>query len=71
MVLTLVDVEERGTPEGGAPQFSVNFTGQANPYLPQGTYRFEHNGETAFDLFIVPLGPDAAGTVMRYEAAFS
>lgn len=36
---------------------------------PQRIYRFEHGSVGSFDIFIVPIGPDA-GT-MQYEAVFS
>ncbi len=38
-------------------------------YLPQRTYRLEHDQLGGMDLFIVPLGPDASG--MNYEITFS
>jgi hypothetical protein len=50
-------------------QFSLVFTGRASPWLPQGTYRLIHPQLRERDLFLVPIGPDAAG--MRYEAVFS
>jgi hypothetical protein len=50
-------------------QFSLLFTGTALPWLQQGLYLLVHPQMGEFELFLVPLGPDAAG--MRYEAAFS
>jgi len=44
--------------------------------MPQGMYRLEHEGLGAFDLFVVPIGPDepsVAGqrpTATRYEIVF-
>ena len=48
--------------------FSLVFHGPATPILPQRTYRVEHGALGAFDLFLVPIGPDRTG--MRYEAVF-
>lgn len=42
---------------------------RGDAFLPQRTYCLEHPTLGAFDLFIVPLGPDARG--MRYEIIFS
>jgi hypothetical protein len=50
-------------------QFSLVFTGQASPWLPQCLYQLIHPQMGEFELFLVPIGPDTAG--MRYEAAFS
>ena len=55
------------SPSGREP-FSIVFRGPAEPVLPQRIYRFEHDALGAFDLFIVPIGPDEAG--MQYEAVF-
>jgi hypothetical protein len=49
--------------------FSIEFRGPAAPILPQATYRLEHTGVGAFDLFLVPIGADAGG--VRYEAVFT
>jgi hypothetical protein len=53
----------------GLEQFSLVFTGQASPWLPQSMYQLIHPQMGEFELFLVPIGPDSAG--MRYEAAFS
>jgi len=50
-------------------QFSLIFTGTASPWLPQGTYKLDHPRMGECELFLVPIGPDAAG--MRYQAVFS
>jgi hypothetical protein len=50
-------------------QFSLIFTGIASPWLQQGLYRLVHPQMQECELFLVPIGPEAAG--MRYEAAFS
>jgi hypothetical protein len=54
--------------EGGRP-FSVVFRGSADVALPQRTYRMEHAGIGAFEIFLVPIGPDEKGP--RYEAVFN
>lgn len=48
--------------------FSLLFHGPVAPVLAQRTHRVEHERLGAFDLFLVPIGPDADG--MRYEAVF-
>lgn len=57
-------------PERPRP-FSLLFLAPLEPVLPQAVYRFEHDRLDAFDLFIVPLGPDGEGRHMRYEAVFN
>ncbi len=66
--LELVEVTERND----APafeQFSLVFRGAMTPVFPQRTYRVEHETLGSIDLFLVPIGPDAAG--MRYQAVFN
>ena len=46
-------------------QFSIVFSGPAEPGLPQAIYRLEHPKLGAFELFLVPI---AAGS---YEAVFT
>ena len=60
--------ERAGTSTGRVP-FSIVFRGPGRVVLPQRTYRVEHDAIGAFDLFLVPIGPDGAG--MRYEAIFT
>jgi hypothetical protein len=50
-------------------QFSLIFTGKVSPWLQQGLYTLVHPQMREYELFLVPIGPDATG--MRYEAAFS
>lgn len=58
-----------GAPAGeGRAQFSIVFRGPPEPILPQRIYRFEKESLGAFELFIVPIGPDESG--MQYEAVF-
>ncbi len=51
--------------EGGS--FRLEFVGPGEPVLPQATYSLT-SGEATQDIFIVPVGRDAAG--VRYEAVF-
>ena len=48
--------------------FSLLFRGPRTPVLPQRIYSLAHAQLGTFDLFLVPIGPDAQG--MRYEAVF-
>ena len=72
LALTLSEITPLGdAPAGGGAHrapFSLLFHGPASPLIPQRTYRVEHETLGAFDLFLVPLGPDRAG--QRYEAVF-
>ena len=49
--------------------FSIEFRGPASSVLPQATYRLEHHGMGALDIFLVPIAADAEG--VRYEAVFT
>ncbi len=74
--VSLIEVTELGGgpghmgsgPSGRVP-FSLVFRGPTQPVLPQQIYRLAHDGIGEFDLFLVPIGPDAEG--MRYEAIFT
>jgi hypothetical protein len=64
--LELVDVTESAAP--GAKrrvQFSVVFSGPAEPILPQAIYGLEHPKLGAFELFLVPI---AAGSYIDHRA---
>lgn len=50
------------------PPFSILFGGPLHPVLPQATYAFENDVLGEFELFIVPVGPEAGE--MQYEAVF-
>jgi hypothetical protein len=65
--LELTEVADRSNAK--LEQFSLIFTGAASPWLPQGLYKLEHPQMRECEIFLVPIGPDAAG--MRYQAAFS
>jgi hypothetical protein len=45
------------------------FRGPQDVSLPQRIYRVEHAGIGAFEIFLVPIGPDEGGH--RYEAVFT
>jgi hypothetical protein len=60
---------DRVSGAAGRVPFSVVFRGPLQPILPQRIYRFEHDSLGAFDLFIVPIGPEGDG--MQYEAVFT
>jgi len=66
VVLTEVS-DLRTTPR--QEEFSIVFSGPAEPALPQGTYRLEHQETGPTELFLVPVGGDANG--MRYEAVMN
>lgn len=66
--LALADVSElRHSSPGRRVPFSLLFRGPAG--LDQRTYRVTHARLGEFELFIVPLQPDASGP--RYEAVFN
>jgi uncharacterized protein DUF6916 len=55
--------------------FSVLFHGPVEPVLPQGIYRLEGEHFGSVELFLVPVGPQAASpgqalAAMGYEAVF-
>ena len=67
--IALAEVNALGTGTGKRTPFSLMLRSSGPAYAPQGIYRIEHNQLGAFDLFIVPLGPDQQG--MRYEVIFT
>ena len=75
LTMRLVEATAGTQPGGPGPegqerlQFSLVFLGPAEQVLPQGTYAVTHEAVGEQDLFLVPLGRDAAG--VRYEAAFA
>ncbi|MGH3089577.1 MAG: DUF6916 family protein [Rubrobacteraceae bacterium] len=62
----LVSVE--GEEPEGRP-FSAAFRGSGDVPLSQGIHRMEHREIGAFELFLVPVGPDGEG--LLYEAVFN
>jgi hypothetical protein len=53
----------------GIERFAIYFQGPGDFYLPQHTYRMEHDALGALEIFMVPVGKDNNG--FRYEAIFS
>jgi hypothetical protein len=56
-------------PRGTSSSFSLTFRGPAQPILPQRIYHLEHPALDQLDIFLVPVGADAAG--VTYEAVFA
>ena len=52
-----------------AAPFSLVLRGPRAPLLAQATYSVRHPGRGMVDMFLVPIGQDAAGT--RYEVVFN
>ncbi|MGI8685234.1 MAG: DUF6916 family protein [Acidimicrobiales bacterium] len=66
--IELAEVSALGAARPGAREpFSLVFLGPV--HAPQATYRMTNNDLGRFDIFIVPLGPEAGR--MRYEAVFT
>lgn len=53
----------------GVERFSIYFLGPVDIYLPQSTYRLEHDSLGQLDIFIVPVG--VQDRRYQYEAVFS
>lgn len=66
---TATDLSERPGEEPRGRPFSIVFRGPKDVLLPQRTYRMEHAEMGAFEIFLVPVGPDDKGH--RYEAIFT
>lgn len=54
---------------GGRVPFSLIFRDPGGVVLPQRIYRVDHPELGSLDIFLVPIGADAAG--VRYEAIFT
>lgn len=70
--LTLVEVVDLARRENPGPRrspFSLIFRGPMAPVMPQRIRAIENASLGKLEIFIVPIGPDAAG--MRYEAVFN
>jgi len=50
-------------------RFAIIFRGPKEPFLGQGSFRFQHDEMGEFILFLVPIRQDEAGTY--YEAVFN
>lgn len=72
--LPATEVELVGVTRVDAPEprpFALHFHGPLAPVLPQKIYRLEHDDLEAFELFLVPIGPDRDGKHLVYEAIFN
>jgi hypothetical protein len=67
---TLLDPPRRGRAPTPRAPFSLVFQGPRDVVLPQRIYLLEHDTLGRFELFLVPIGPDADGAGMHYEAVF-
>jgi hypothetical protein len=69
--LTLAEAVDlaRDQPGPRRSPFSLIFRGPASPIFPQRIWALEHAALGRLEIFLVPIGPDAAG--MRYEAVFN
>jgi hypothetical protein len=54
---------------GGRQPFSLTFRGPLEPPLAQAIYALEHAELGVLEIFVVPIGQDASGTL--YEAVFT
>jgi hypothetical protein len=63
------EAQRSASSPGRRAPFSIVFRGPRTPILPQRIYRLGHYAIGDFDLFLVPIGPDAQG--VRYEAIFT
>ncbi len=67
---TVRDLGRRAAPSGELSTYSLVFRSPGERrHAPQGTYRLTHAELGTLEVFLVPIGPDAAG--MRYEAVFN
>jgi hypothetical protein len=70
--LRLIDVKGRASEpheQAGMERFSVMFTGPADVFLPQDTYRITHPEMGEFYIFLVPIAHESEG--FRYEAVYN
>ena len=67
--LELVEVQGHDDVPGQTERFSALFRGALDFFLPQSTYRMQHEQLGSVDIFIVPIRKDAEG--IYYEAVFN
>jgi len=67
--LELVGVDAHDDVPGQTERFSALFRSPPEHFLPQGTYRMEHERLGGVEIFIVPIRRDGAG--IYYEAVFN
>jgi hypothetical protein len=63
------DLSRKEAPGPRRKPFSLIFRGPLRPLLVQKIWPLEHSALGRLEIFLVPIGPDAAG--MRYEAVFN
>jgi hypothetical protein len=69
-LVTLTEAPARHGVPGGRVPFSLIFrAGSREFYVPQGIYPLVQSQAGRIDLFLVPIGPDAAG--MQFQAVFN
>ena len=67
--LELVEVQAHGDVPGQSGRFSALFRGALDFFLPQSTYRMEHEQFGGVEIFIVPVRRNDEG--IYYEAVFN
>jgi hypothetical protein len=70
--LELVEVkgyQPKDNEQEGMERFSIFFVGPRDKFLPQQTYRMEHERMGEFEIFLVPVSGDDKS--FRYEAVFN
>jgi hypothetical protein len=67
--LELVEVQGHDDVPGQTERFSALFRGALDFFLPQRTYRMEHEQFGSVEIFIVPVRRDGEG--IYYEAVFN
>jgi hypothetical protein len=67
--LELVEVQAHGDVPGQTERFSAMFRGALDLFLPQSTYRMQHEQFGSVEIFIVPVRKDGEG--IYYEAVFN
>jgi hypothetical protein len=68
-LLEVKGYQSHANEQGGMERFSVVFAGPRDSYLPQQTYRMEHERMGEFEIFLVPVSGDDKS--FRYEAVFN
>jgi hypothetical protein len=73
--LNLELIEAAALPAQGkasrAQPFTLLFKSEESGFLPQNTYRLQHEKMGELDIFLVPVGPDKNGQGMCYESIFN
>ncbi len=67
-LVTVTTLADTGAP-GRRQPFALYFHGSPDLVLPQATYRLENAVFDPLEIFLVPIGRDAAA--VRYEAIFT